>query len=123
MSLSLDDLGRAAYEAACDAQTQDYPDCVWVAWESLDNNDKRVNGLSALAAVERFAEEALNSLNKEYEHSEMLRNEAENMRCHEAEDAHELTCMALGKAIRGINTLLSSLRAEAGQGQAKKGSE
>ena len=76
--MTLDDLGRAAYEAACDAQTQD-PGCIWVAWESLDSDDKRVNGLSALAVVERFA-------------------------------------VALDDDT-DIDSLLSSLRAEAGQGQ------
>ena len=56
--MNLNDLGRAAYEAANAAQAQFYSRHAWVAWELLDSNDKRANGLSALAAVERFAEEA-----------------------------------------------------------------
>ena len=52
--MNLNDLGRAAYEAANAAQAQFYSRHAWVAWELLDSNDKRANGLSALAAVERF---------------------------------------------------------------------
>lgn len=109
--LTIDDLGRAAWDAEFKAFLGDRispPN-----WDHLTEGDRRPTIFAALAAVERFAEEVAKELRQEAEdHEDAVVEYGLDRRT--IRDHEQLRLAAL-TAAEHIEELLSSLRDEAGQ--------